>query len=349
MGVAQRDTFRRTIKGLVRKLRSRLPKSREVWLVSLGWHISAVFLFLTLWLFQDFPELSFLALFVSIYVHVVVNHRLAERKLKAHDKSEIIRRRRELEAVRQDLTTHLDTTTQAVRQDLTTHAPQRLGAELQTSASGISYLYEKIQPKIPIWFTRGWSASPELLASLWDLILEKKPKFVLDLGSGLTTLIGGYAVMRNGTGRIEAWEHLAEFAESTTDLIAQHQLNAWAKVVHAPLVSTEIGADTYRWFDVRPRPNEPIDLLVVDSPPGSTGTQSRFPALPILLDYLSDDAVIILDDVNRGDETRVLARWAELLPGAVTKRSTQFSKSEFVTLHRNPRMSPAPKPGEVSQ
>lgn len=59
-------SIRGKAKRVKRGIKSRLPKTREAWLVAIGWHISAVFLFLALWVYPIFPEMSFLALFIAL-------------------------------------------------------------------------------------------------------------------------------------------------------------------------------------------------------------------------------------------------------------------------------------------
>jgi hypothetical protein len=58
-----------------------------------------------------------------------------------------------------------------------------------------------------------------------------------------------------------------------------------------------------------------IDLLLVDGPPGSAGTQARYPALPVLSDRLADGAIVVLDDFSRADETTIVERWCAEIPG----------------------------------
>jgi hypothetical protein len=359
--------------------RARLPQTREVWLVSIGWHISAVFLFLALWLFQDSPEMSLLALFVALYVHIVVHRRLAERKLKAYDKKESLRQKKELEVLRKELTTNLDTTTHNLRKELTTNldttthnlrkelttnldttthnlrkeltthldttthnlrkellsTTTRLSRESYISASAISYLDQQIHPKIPIWFSHGWAASPEMLAYLFDLVIARKPKFVLDLGSGLTTVIAGYAVQKNRTGSVESWEHLPMYAKETADLIAQHNLENWATVTTNPLKKTVVGNKNFEWFSRRPKIGTKIDLLVVDSPPGVVGTMARYPALPILRSFMSDDFVVILDDIHRPEEEQTIEAWQSEWSSLNVSIKGESSKSKFAILSRN--------------
>ena len=54
----------------------------------------------------------------------------------------------------------------------------------------------RIAPKLgarntlPLWVS--YMARPEILESAWDLIIEERPKHVLELGSGLSTLVMAY-------------------------------------------------------------------------------------------------------------------------------------------------------------
>jgi hypothetical protein len=67
-----------------------------------------------------------------------------------------------------------------------------------------------------------------------------------------------------------------------------------------------------------------IDLLFVDGPPKATGPQARFPAIPVLLSQLSDDALIVLDDTAREDERAISDRW--VAEYAVERTVRRFEK-----------------------
>ena len=45
-----------------------------------------------------------------------------------------------------------------------------------------------------------------------------------------------------------------------------------------------------------------IDILIIDGPPIKIGKNARYPAIPFLLDKLSENAIILLDDANRSNE-----------------------------------------------
>ncbi len=68
---------------------------------------------------------------------------------------------------------------------------------------------------------------------------------------------------------------------------------------------------TWNWYDLPDLDKLPgkIDMLVVDGPPWKLQHLARYPALPVLFKYLSDNAVIILDDGNRPDEKEIVKLW----------------------------------------
>ena len=70
-----------------------------------------------------------------------------------------------------------------------------------------------------------------------------------------------------------------------------------------------------------------IDLLIVDGPPGSTGTRARFPAYPLLSERLAPSALILVDDLQRSDERAVVDAWLEM--GGVSELPTYGRDKRF--------------------
>jgi predicted O-methyltransferase YrrM len=319
------------------RLSSFLPQSLDAWLVSLAWHVSAIFLFLALWNLAEFPELALLALYVALYVHILVNQKLTERKIASERKKFKAELKAGIQGVREELSSQIRSSSEAVRESLGRRLAglaNKTGQEAHTVASAVSYLTQMIRPSKPIWFTRDWAASPELLANIYALITQKKPELVLDLGSGLTTLVAGYALRKNGYGHVVAWEHLDEYSTKTMALVGQHGLNEWAAVYNAPLEEVSIGNQVFTWYSQEPSFEHRIDLLIVDGPPADVGEMARYPAIPLLLPWLSEDATIVLDDVDREDEKSILEAWESLLPNKKKVVLGETSKSKFVILQR---------------
>jgi hypothetical protein len=132
----------------------------------------------------------------------------------------------------------------------------------------------------------------------------------------VSTIVTAYALESLGQGEVISLEHDAIYASITSRWITQHALESYASVVHAPLERVRIGCDHWLWYDVEKakRLAKPIDLLVVDGPPGNTMALARFPALPLLAPLLSERAIIFLDDFCREHEKEIVDRWLHDFP-----------------------------------
>lgn len=174
------------------------------------------------------------------------------------------------------------------------------------------YLFTALDVQAPLPALTGWAVNPELAATLVALIRRHQPEVVLELGSGASTVIMGYAVEQNGCGRVISLDHNEHYGAATRRTLARHGLQAWADVRHAPLTRIEHGETAWSWYDLDAlEENLTIDMVFVDGPPHETGTMARYPALPALYPYLSDEAIVVLDDAYRADERAMLNRWME--------------------------------------
>jgi predicted O-methyltransferase YrrM len=164
--------------------------------------------------------------------------------------------------------------------------------------------------------TRGWAASPDLLAVLVDLVISERPSLVVECGSGASTLWLALAMRQFGIrGRIVALDHDPVYGGKTRDLLARHDVHDLAEVRDAPLESFSLGGETYPWYARRAWQDlTGIDLLFVDGPPATTGHQARYPALPLLSGSLSPAATVVLDDLVVPDMQKVLRLWLDAYP-----------------------------------
>lgn len=166
--------------------------------------------------------------------------------------------------------------------------------------------------------TRGWAASPDFLLHLYNHVLENKPNLVVEVGSGVSTLVIASALKKIGTGQLVSLDHDEQFACQTESNLKRHKLDDIVKVVHAKLAdwtapkATPLG-ETWKWYDVPPAivPPEAIDLLVVDGPPERSGKYARYPAIPYFFDQISNQGYVFLDDMIRSDEKAAAKAWAE--------------------------------------
>ena len=72
-----------------------------------------------------------------------------------------------------------------------------------------------------------------------------------------------------------------------------------------------INGQNYMWYETSfiKDLNHDIDLLIVDGPPKILNKNSRYPALPILIDHFSDNIIILIDDGKRKDDSETVNRW----------------------------------------
>ena len=159
----------------------------------------------------------------------------------------------------------------------------------------------------PLPATRGWVASPDLLLTISQIVKENKPKLVVELGSGVSTLV----VAKSGAKKVISFDGAAEYAEQTRELLKQHGVRG-VEVRLAELTPYRGGANWYNSSKFNDLKN--IDLLIIDGPQGGDNSDARYPALEVLKNKLSKNAIIVLDDVNRTGERKLAEDFAKALP-----------------------------------
>jgi predicted O-methyltransferase YrrM len=151
---------------------------------------------------------------------------------------------------------------------------------------------------------QGYAANPDFLAELVHVIDQRGPKRVLELGSGVSTIV--LAAGLRGEGQVLSLDHDRMYAQQTREQLSYHGVEA--TVIDAPLAPVLIAGRTWQWYTL-PEGISDIDMLVVDGPPGNTGPLARYPALPLLYPLLSPGAVICVDDGIRADEREMVRMW----------------------------------------
>ncbi|MFW6347581.1 MAG: class I SAM-dependent methyltransferase [Cyclonatronaceae bacterium] len=183
-------------------------------------------------------------------------------------------------------------------------------------------LHQQINFRLPMPPVSGWTATPELLNLIYFYVRHTRPGHILELGSGLSTLICSYGCHQNDTGTVWSLDHEQAYLEKTRSLLEQHELTAYSRLVHAPLRPTKIThqttgkSSTKQWYDLSELPDSiSYDVLIVDGPPHGTNPQARYPAMEKLYARLNPGAVIIIDDTHREDEQKMISLWKNAYPG----------------------------------
>ncbi len=205
-------------------------------------------------------------------------------------------------------------------------------------------IFSLVQLRHPLPPMREWAISPDFAKQLIALIDQHKPESIVEISSGISTVIMGYCLEKLGQGKILSLEHDERFAKISQLNVQNHHLQDIATVVYAPLKPIELNGQTWRWYDLdvlqlpHPLPDR-IDLLVIDGPPGDLQHLSRYPALPLLFQALSENGVVIIDDGDRADEQEIVQRWQQEF-GLESERILN-EKGAFILRRSSPIKPPA--------
>ena len=189
-------------------------------------------------------------------------------------------------------------------------AEKRLFSQLEA----LAWLRDELQLKNPLPPTRGTAAAPDALLELIRVIDRSGARSIVELGSGVSTIVCARRLQQAGEGRIVALEHEPRYARATRAELAAQGLEDFALVIDAPLVDHVIDGAAWPFYELGPDVPERIEALFIDGPPKPIGPLARYPALPLLRDRLVPGATALLDDGNRPDELEMVGRWrAEIL------------------------------------
>lgn len=159
--------------------------------------------------------------------------------------------------------------------------------------------------------TRSFAASPDLLLTLAEIVKKEQPKLIVELGSGVSTLVMAKALPLGSQTKIISFDDSPEYAEKTRQLLANHRITG-VEIRVAPIEKYD---DQRTWYtkgafsDV-----QGIGLLVIDGPPGSKDPQARSAARLELLSRLNAEAIVIIDDTQRDGERELAEQFAQELP-----------------------------------
>ncbi len=190
----------------------------------------------------------------------------------------------------------------------------RLYAQLES----LSWLQRQLAIKGPLPPLRGWATSPDVLLRLHAHIIAIRPRVIVEIGSGASTLVIADALRQNGVGKLISIEHSDHYGAQTLGMLHAESLEGWVDLRIGELeawegehLNPEDAEKPSLWYPVSLLEGvENVDLLWVDGPPGATCLFSRYPALPVLADKLSPKAEVWMDDTIRQEEKYICERWA---------------------------------------
>ena len=173
--------------------------------------------------------------------------------------------------------------------------------------------------------------SPENSLTLCHEIVYRRPKRILELGSGSSTVFMARCLESLGDdeAKIICLEHVEFWCGEVRRMIEQAGLTDRVQVLHAPIVENELedAATSIRWYDLSVLAADagPFDFVLVDGPEGGKGDPlARYGAFPLLRQRLAPGALLLLDDGVREGETEIVRKWVKMEP----RLQATFIKSE---------------------
>ena len=176
---------------------------------------------------------------------------------------------------------------------------------------------QKLLPfRAPLSPMIGWAATPELAVSVLKEVIRKKPNTIVELGSGVTTIINGYALEKhNPGGRLISIDHDEIYATKTQKEVDLHGLNKFVEIRTSPMENIEVDGKNHQWYSPSTLQfDNKIDVLIIDGPPVKTEKHARYPALPMLYEHLSEECSIIIHDTKRVPESTIIYHWLDEFP-----------------------------------
>lgn len=188
----------------------------------------------------------------------------------------------------------------------------KLNIAMYSETQQVEALLQLLPTLTPRWLMPSlgrWAIDARAMLHLRQIIQDQQPRQILELGSGTSTIWLGYIAEQIGAS-VTSIDHDEKFKQRTDYFLGKHRLNDVVSTVHAPLSPLRLDDTDYHWYDLQAFEGlQDIDLLVIDGPVGTTNRWARYPALPVLWSQLAEDALVVLDDASRQEESESVESW----------------------------------------
>lgn len=164
-----------------------------------------------------------------------------------------------------------------------------------------------------------WTSSamrPSAIALILNDIVVNDRKVIVELGGGITTiLISNLLSSIDSECKLITIEHDEKWISVLQSHLSILGAPDYVDIVHAGLQTCTKSIKCNTWYDfdaiMKSMASRKIDTLIVDGPPAYLrGMElSRYPALPLLFDSLSENFSVFIDDGNRSGELHISKLW----------------------------------------
>jgi precorrin-6B methylase 2 len=162
-----------------------------------------------------------------------------------------------------------------------------------------------------------YSLRPYTIAHILNDIIINKRKTIIEFGSGSSTVFIASLIEKNN---LNAKLYSVDHDKNWLDLLRKNYLsdNDSVHFIHAALTKTKNGIlPEQNWYDEQIIYNifndiEKADLIIIDGPPGDVNDYARYPAVNFINNFLKEEGAIIVDDISRDFEKRIVNDLVEL-------------------------------------
>ena len=175
---------------------------------------------------------------------------------------------------------------------------------------------------LPLKF-HGWPISPDIALFIIQKIEVANYDLIIEFGSGTSTVLIAKAIEKNDKKHkteFVTFEHNQKFYDLTSQSLVSQSVEKYADLTYSPLEEYTYGEKEFLYYTCEKKLKALAEkkhskvLVLVDGPPGATGPLARFPALPYLLKYFSEETIhLILDDYIRDEEKEISRMWEKIL------------------------------------
>lgn len=178
-----------------------------------------------------------------------------------------------------------------------------------------------LNPKTYIPLT-SWSLFPTVLNRILNDVVINERKNILEFGAGTSTLFLALLIKRNKLdAKVNCIESDEKWIYILKKMLEENDCMDYVSFLYSPI--TELHdlnpfSKSSQWYDVPTLKNlllnsGKFDMVIVDGPQGNLCTNSRYPALPFIQDYLAENFSLYLDDLQREEERQISEEWSKIL------------------------------------
>ncbi|WP_297337967.1 hypothetical protein [Algoriphagus sp.] len=164
--------------------------------------------------------------------------------------------------------------------------------------------FEILKPYFPEGFLleTSYSLSFQTIQHIINDIVIYKPKIIFEFGSGLSTMILGNFIQKNHLEtRLISIDDDSSWQELLKNQGAKADFYCFPLAENHPF-SFEGKGKWYNIPDNHPITELKFDLVLVDAPKGDLSKLSRYGFVGFMINKLSDQVIVYLDDTHRTDE-----------------------------------------------